>query len=104
MTEQELYEQTRAALAPFVESGQKALAALQADMVDSTSDDRTTNNSVRHQYRVLNDLEKQQMMELKDIGLKFINYLDALGSSRELALAKTNMQQAVFWAVNHVTG
>lgn len=28
--------------------------------VDSTSDERTVNNVMRHQYRVLTDAEKQQ--------------------------------------------
>lgn len=71
--------------------------------VDSASDDRTANNAVRHTYRVLSDAEKAQMVELKDLGASFINACNAIGKSRELSLAITNAEQAVMWAVKHVT-
>ena len=71
--------------------------------VDSASNDRTANNAVRHAYRVLSDAEKQQMVDLKDIGAAFIAKCDEIGASRELSLAKTNAEQAVMWAVKHVT-
>lgn len=71
--------------------------------VDSASDDRTANNAVRHTYRVLSDAEKAQMVELKDLGAAFINACNAIGKSRELSLAITNAEQAVMWAVKHVT-
>nr|ANR76364.1 hypothetical protein AUR56_00019 [Skeletonema virus LDF-2015a] len=71
--------------------------------VDSTSDDRTANNAVRHQYRVLTDAEKQQMVELKDLGAAFLKKCDEIGQSREMSIAKTNAEQAVMWAVKHVT-
>lgn len=71
--------------------------------VDSASDDRTANNAVRHQYRVLSDAEKQQMVNLKDIGAAFIAECQKIGNSRELSLAVTNAEQAVMWAVKHVT-
>lgn len=71
--------------------------------VDSASDDRTANNAARHKYRVLSDAEKAQMVELKDLGAAFIAKCDEIGGSRELSLAKTNAEQAVMWAVKHVT-
>lgn len=71
--------------------------------VDSASDDRTANNAVRHKYRVLTDAEKAQMVELKDIGAAFLAKCDEIGQSREMSLAKTNAEQAVMWAVKHVT-
>ena len=73
------------------------------ERVDSTSDDRTANNAVRHTYRVLTDAEKQQMVELKDIGAAFINKCHEIGGSRELSLAITKAEEAVMWAVKHVT-
>lgn len=73
------------------------------DHVHSASDDRTANNAVRHTYRVLTDAEKLQMVELKDIGAAFIAKCQEIGGSRELALAITNAEQAVMWAVKHVT-
>ena len=71
--------------------------------VDSASDDRTANNAVRHTYRILTDAEKQSMVDLKDLGAAFIAKCDTIGGSRELSLAKTNAEQAVMWAVKHVT-
>jgi hypothetical protein len=71
--------------------------------VKSESDARVGNNTVRHNYRVLNDAEKAQMVALKDKGLEFIELCKSIGSSRELALAITNAEQAVMWAVKHVT-
>lgn len=71
--------------------------------VDSAGDDRTANNAVRHKYRVLSDEEKQQMLELKDLGAAFIEKCNEVGKSRELSLAVTNAEQAVMWAVKHVT-
>ena len=69
----------------------------------STDDERVTNNVVRHEYKVLNDIEKAQMKEIKDMGRDFHNYLDALPPSRELSIAKTKIEEAVMWAVKHVT-
>jgi hypothetical protein len=72
-------------------------------VIPSTSDERVKNNVVRHEYRVLSDDEKKQMKAVKDAGLAFIELIDSMGSTRELSLAKTNAQQAVMWAVNHIT-
>lgn len=82
------------------------------DQVDSTSDDRTANNAVRHQYRTLSDLEKQQMQRVKDLGAQFIAMLHEIGetdaatdwqASRNLALAQTHAEDAVMRAVRHIT-
>ncbi|MEO1725033.1 MAG: hypothetical protein AAFR84_21870 [Pseudomonadota bacterium] len=73
------------------------------DRIDSASDDRTANNAVRHTYRVLTDEEKALMEEIKDLGAAFIAKVEEIGKSRELSLAKTNAEQAVMWAVKHVT-
>ena len=71
--------------------------------VDSTSDDRTANNVMRHEYRVLSAEEKEQMRRLKDIGAEMVKQIDEVGQSRELSLAKTKAEEAVMWAVKHVT-
>lgn len=71
--------------------------------VASESDNRTANNAVRHTYRILSDAEKAQMVELKDLGATFIAKCNEIGKSRELSLAVTNAEQAVMWAVKHVT-
>ena len=72
--------------------------------VDSTSDERTINNTMRHQYKVLTDAEKQNMQTVKDIGLQMHEFCDGLGNSREVSLAKTKVEEAVMWAVKHITG
>ncbi|WP_116082089.1 hypothetical protein [Tropicimonas sp. IMCC34011] len=71
--------------------------------VNSADDDRTANNAVRHQYRVLSDAEKRQMVEIKDLGAAFLAKCDEVGQSREMSLARANAEQAVMWAVKHVT-
>ena len=74
-----------------------------AKIVDSTSDARTLNNVMRHGYRVLTDEERAQMQNIKDAGLEFWKMLGQIGESRELSVAKTKIEEAVMWAVKHVT-
>lgn len=80
--------------------------------VDSASDERTANNAVRHQYRVLGDAEKANMMRVKDAGAAFIALLHEIGgtdvggdrfASRDLSLANTHAEDAVMRAVRHIT-
>lgn len=80
--------------------------------VDRTIDARTVNNVMRHAYRVLSETEKEQMRLLKDKGLEFFNLLHTIGetdpagdklASRELSLAATKTEEAVMWAVKHIT-
>jgi hypothetical protein len=80
-------------------------------MIDSESADRTANNGVRHQYRQLSDNEKIDMVAIKDAGAIFLARLDTVAShypkgeapGRELALAKTKIEEAVMWAVKGIT-
>lgn len=69
----------------------------------STDDSRVRNNVMRHEYRTLLEHEKQQMLTVKDMGRSFYQYMDEIGSSRELSLAKTKIEEAVMWAVKHIT-
>ncbi len=77
-------------------------------LIPSTDDTRVSNtvssdgNVMRHAYKVLSDIEKEQMQHIKDLGLKFYEYL-SIGESRELSLAKTKIEEAVMWAVKHIT-
>jgi hypothetical protein len=71
--------------------------------VESTSDARTVNNTMRHQYRILSDAEKANMQTIKDEGLKFHDIIAGMGNSREISLAKTKVEEAVMWAVKHIT-
>ena len=58
---------------------------------------------MRHQYKVLNDLEKKQMLEIKDKGLEFLELLSKAQPSREMSLAKTKIEEAVMWAIKAIT-
>ncbi|AHE55994.1 DUF7681 family protein [Sphingomonas sanxanigenens] len=71
--------------------------------VSSEGDDRTANNAVRHQYRVLSEREKAQMVAIKDAGAALLALIEQTGSSRELSIARTKTEEAVMWAVKHVT-
>lgn len=94
-----------------VAGGTASQIASAAATVASESDARTVNstdaagNVMRHAYRVLSDEEKAAMVALKDKGLelwKAIHELEAAGS-RELSLAKTKTEEAVMWAIKHLT-
>lgn len=71
--------------------------------VDATSDQRTVNNVMRHAYRVLSDEEKAQMQAVKDKGLELLEPVESIGQGRELSIAKTKIEEAVMWAVKHIT-
>lgn len=72
-------------------------------------------NVFRKQYRPLNDAEKVYLDALKDKAQELYDLLEQgpnglpgpVGTcgrtSRELALAKTNLEQAIMWAVKDVT-
>lgn len=78
------------------------------EMVDSTSDERTVNNSTRQQYRVLSDEEKATVDWFKEAGAAFIKHAEDLRTSRpeagrEFSLAITHMEDAVMRAVRGIT-
>jgi len=72
-------------------------------LIDSTSDERTVNNVMRHEYRVLTDAEKTRMKNVKDLGAHLHEYIGMMGPSREVSLALTKVEEAVMWAVKHIT-
>lgn len=75
----------------------------EAEFIKSESDSRTVNNTMRHEYRVLSEGEKAQMVQIKNIGLLFDKLLTTLGSKREYSIAKTKIEEAVMWAVKGLT-
>lgn len=74
------------------------------EYVDSAKDERTVNNAVRHQYRVLSVDEKKRMEVVKDQGLALLNLIKSFGSKREYSIASTKIEEAVMWAVKGITG
>lgn len=74
-----------------------------AQHIDSTDDDRVENSPMRHSYRVLSDEEKARMAALKDKGQELLDLIAECGGSRELSIARTKTEEAIMWAVKHVT-
>ncbi len=84
-----------------------------SEPIHSTSEKRVENNVMRHEYKVLSEHEKQYMQRIKDAGLAFHDLCSEIGlavgapnnppGSRELSLAKTKIEEAVMWAVKHIT-
>lgn len=71
--------------------------------MESISNNRVQNNTMRHQYRVLTAEEKDTMQSIKDAGLVFSEILDKLDNTPESKIAKIRIQEAVMWAVKSVT-
>lgn len=71
--------------------------------INSTSDNRTVNNVMRHEYRVLSQEDKNKMQTIKDMGLEFYNLLESLGNSDQISVAKIKIEESVMWAVKHIT-
>lgn len=83
-----------------------------SEYVDATGRQRIRNNAMRHSYRLLTDEEKAVGVRMKDVGGEFIALLHQAGgtdpegerlASRELSIAQTKIEEAVMWAVRHVT-
>ena len=82
------------------------------DAIPSTDDARVANSPIRHQYRALTEAEKGSVTRIKDLGEQFLIELRIAGghgtsdgrmASRELSIAQTKIEEAVMWAVKHVT-
>lgn len=58
---------------------------------------------MRMQYKELDARQVQDIAELKLMAETFVEKCNLIGKSRELSLAITNAEQAVMWAVKHVT-
>lgn len=84
-------------------SDPKTAEATAPAAIPSTDDRRVTNNTLRHEYRILSEQEKATVTALKDAGQAFLDLVERTGKSRELSLSRTKIEEAVFWAVKHVT-
>jgi hypothetical protein len=60
-------------------------------------------NAMRHVYHVLSDEDDKKMREVKLYGKELYALIESLGSSREVSLALTRVEEAVMWAVKHLT-
>lgn len=58
----------------------------------------------RKKYRPLDETEQRQLDRIKDDAQNMHDFLDTLGGGREVALAKTKLEEMVMWAVKAITG
>jgi len=61
------------------------------------------NDPMRIQYRELSPAEKAQMDELKDRARDLYVFLETINGGREVALAKTKLEEMVMWATKGIT-
>lgn len=54
-------------------------------------------------YRSLSPSESKQMHAVKEKGKEFLDLLDQIGGSEELDTAKRRVEEAVMWAVKHIS-
>lgn len=59
--------------------------------------------AMRPQYRPLSDDETKRVEVMKDLGAQLWDTFHGLGHSRETSLAKTHLEDAVMWAMKHIT-
>ena len=53
--------------------------------------------------RQLTEAEVANMNTIKSAGREFFDLVASMGNSREISLAKTKIEEAVMWAVKHIT-
>lgn len=58
---------------------------------------------MRQHYKELSAQEVGRIAAVKEHGTHMYRYLDTLGNSRELSIAKTRLEESVMWAVKHLT-
>jgi hypothetical protein len=58
---------------------------------------------IEEDTRILNEREKFNKQIVKDLGRNFQQILRDMGDSRELALANNKVEEAVMWAIKHIT-
>lgn len=61
------------------------------------------NDVSRQTGRILSDEEMDRMAAVKAKGQELLDLVEGLGPSRETSLAKTKIEEAVMWAVKHIT-
>ena len=54
-------------------------------------------------YRPLSTDERERMYCVKEKGQEFLDLLDTFGRSEEMTQAKVRLEEAVMWAVKHIT-
>jgi hypothetical protein len=84
------------------------LAASDLESTNPTPDGMTPEtapcgNVFRHAYKPVSPQQKRDIQRIKDQAAFLYGDIDELGGSRELSLAKTKLEECVFWATKHLT-
>ena len=62
-----------------------------------------TDPNIMDSQRPLSGAEVEHIRAINDGGHQFWLLCNGMGQSRELSLAKTKIEEAVMWAVKHIT-
>ncbi|MEO3385348.1 hypothetical protein [Mesorhizobium sp. CAU 1741] len=54
-------------------------------------------------YRTLTSAERDTLQEIKERGQAFIAFIDGLGRSEAIDIARVRAEESVMWAVKHLT-
>lgn len=58
----------------------------------------------RKEYKPLDESQKSRIEQIKNEAEKLLESFDwAIGDKRMIALAKTNLEQAIMWAIKAIT-
>jgi hypothetical protein len=58
---------------------------------------------MRQEYRPLSVVTSDKVLDVKQDAAALYAKLESFGSSRELAIAKTKLEEVVMWATKHLT-
>lgn len=73
------------------------------ECADTREREQPVPDVMRRHSRNLTSSEFQTLDSMKMLGNRLHHYFDSLGQSREISLAKTNLEQAIMWATKHLT-
>lgn len=70
---------------------------------DNSSDNGTVGGVSQREYSTFTNLEKFQMQMIENKGAELHVLFEKIGTSREMSIAKTKIEEAVMWAREHLT-
>jgi hypothetical protein len=73
------------------------------EMISPPNGEAPNPDVMRNQYRELHAEDCMHIRHVKKLGADLHNYVSSLGAGRELAIAKTKIEEAVMWAVKAIT-
>lgn len=84
--------------------GQGVADGIESDVTNGSMETQMQNaDAVGLTYRSLSSSEREMMYTVKEKGKEFLDLIDQIGFSEELATAKRRVEEAVMWAVKHIS-